>query len=383
MPQLALAALEPIVGESESIRRLRAEIPRCAITGLSVLIRGETGTGKELVARALHQESRRSGAFVAVNCGSIPRELVESELFGHERGAFTGAQSRRQGLFVEADGGTLFLDEIGELPIDLQPRLLRVLETGRLRPVGADREVSVNVRVVAATHVNLEKAVLSGRFRGDLYYRLSVMVLETPPLRERAGDVLILAERFLKQESPRSEGRRLSQAAARALVEHSWPGNVRELRNVMLRAAALAGPQVEPSDLRIPPQTLPPTEAKTISVEGHGAVAIEGRSYLEIEREILERTLKRFGGNRRAAANALGIPKSTLCDKVLRYRIDYCGSTGAAGTSGAGTGVGAATGGEAITGGGEGVTGAGAGAGGATSAGTASTGAGAGTLAGA
>jgi len=176
-----------IVGESPPMQRMRAEIARLAVVPLPVLVLGETGTGKELVARALHDQSGRRGHFVAVNCGSLPKDLIESEMFGHERGAFTGAETRRKGFFQEADGGTLFLDEIGELPESLQTRLLRVLENGVVRPVGSTRELVVNVRVVAATHVDLERAVASGRFRHDLYYRLNAASVRTPNLRSRSG----------------------------------------------------------------------------------------------------------------------------------------------------------------------------------------------------
>jgi transcriptional regulator of aromatic amino acid metabolism len=219
-----------MIGESAPMRELKLLVRQYAPTKLSLLICGETGTGKELVARAIHEQSGRPGAFIPVNCGSIPRDLVESELFGHERGAFTGAHAPRRGVFQEADGGTLFLDEIGELPLALQPRLLRALETGAVRPVGADRELRVNVRVVAATHVDLQGAVGRGHFRQDLYFRLAAAVIDTPPLRARPSDLRPLAEKFLELEAP---GVCISDAALEKLAQHPWPGNVRELRNVL------------------------------------------------------------------------------------------------------------------------------------------------------
>ncbi len=305
----------PIVGTSEPMRRLRERVGRMAPSGLPVLIAGETGTGKELVALALHRESGRRGAFVPLNCGSIPRELVESELFGHERGAFTGATVKRPGVFQEADGGTLFLDEIGELPLSLQPRLLRALESGVVRPVGCNREVAVDVRVVAATHVDLQQAVREGRFREDLYYRLAVGVLRTPPLRARASDVELLTKHILSELPGRCS---LTAKAQSLLAEHAWPGNVRELKNVLRRAAAIGGPRIDHHDLEL---DLRPRSGAPVDGDDAEAVRVDGRSYLEIEREVLERTIRRFHGNKRAAADALKIPKSTLCDKARRFGI--------------------------------------------------------------
>jgi DNA-binding NtrC family response regulator len=297
-----------MIGDSVPMRRLKLLVRQYAPTRLSVLICGETGTGKELVARAIHEQSCRSGAFIPVNCGSIPKDLVESELFGHERGAFTGAHAPRRGVFQEADGGTLFLDEVGELPLSLQPRLLRALETGAVRPVGADREIKVNVRVVAATHVDLQGAIGRGHFRQDLYFRLAAAVIDTPPLRARPADLQPLAEKFLELDAP---GVRLSEAALEKLGQHGWPGNVRELRNVLRSASALHGPLLEPQHLTL--EMPPPVDPLGVSVDG--------RNFLDIEREVLERTIRRCGGNKRAAADALGIPKSTLHDKVKRYGI--------------------------------------------------------------
>lgn len=302
-----------IVGESEPMRRLRAEIGRLAAAPLPVLILGETGTGKELVAQALHDQSGRRGHFVPVNCGSVPRELVESELFGHERGAFTGATTRRTGLFAEADEGTLFLDEIGELPTELQPRLLRVLENGLIRPVGAARERRVLVRVVAATHVNLERAVAAGRFRRDLLYRLNAAVIRTPPLRARRTDIPLLAARILHEEAAQGSPCQLSDAALDVLWRHAWPGNVRELKNVLRRAVALGGAVLEPHDFELDTPLSPD--------EDDDVLQIAGQTMEAIEREVLTRTVRRCGGNQRAASLELDMARSTLNDKLKRYGI--------------------------------------------------------------
>jgi DNA-binding NtrC family response regulator len=296
-----------LVGGSEPMKRLRGLIRQYAVTPLPVLIMGETGTGKELVAKAIHEQSGRRGAFIPVNCGSIPKELVESELFGHEKGAFTGALAPRKGVFQEADGGTLFLDEIGELPLSLQTRLLRALENGVVRPVGSDREVRVQVRVVAATHVDLHAAIGRGHFRQDLYYRLAAAVLDTPPLRARQSDLPALVTRFLADDG---SGHTLTDGAMARLAEHPWPGNVRELRNVLKRATALHGPVIDAHHLSF-----------NAAQAADRSLAVEGRAFNDIEREVIQLTLRRHGGNKRAAAQALQIPKSTLCDKAKRYGI--------------------------------------------------------------
>jgi DNA-binding NtrC family response regulator len=303
-----------ILGNSQPIVQLRQEVTRLASAPLPVLIQGETGTGKELVARALHDQSGRRGQFVPVNCGSIPRELIESELFGHERGAFTGASARRRGLFQEADAGTLFLDEIGELPELLQTRLLRALETGVVRPVGAMRDVHVHVRVVAATHVDLERAVETSRFRRDLYYRLEGARLTTPPLRTRREDIPLLAQQMLDEQLALGFRCKLSPAAMEALQEHTWPGNVRELKNVLRRAATLGGAVLEPQDLMLDIARRRPGDPERVE--------IGGRTYQEIERDILVRTLRRCQGNQRAAAAELDMARSSLNDKLRRYGVD-------------------------------------------------------------
>ena len=302
-----------IVGEAAPMRELRSNIARLAAIRMPVLILGETGTGKELVARALHEQSGRRGQFVPVNCGSLPKELVESEMFGHERGAFTGANARRHGLFQEADGGTLFLDEIGELPELLQTRLLRALENGVVRPVGATRESIINVRVVAATHVDLDRAVAAGRFRRDLYYRLNAGVIHTPTLRARRADIPLLVERILQDEAAHGHHCRVSDEAMAALVQYAWPGNVRELKNVLRRASAMGGAVLQPADLQFGSLVLPGDD---------DVVQIAGQTYEQIEREVLARTVRRCGGNQRAASAELSIPRSTLNDKLRRYGID-------------------------------------------------------------
>jgi len=301
-----------LLGDSATMRRLRQRIATVAPTRATVLVLGESGTGKELAARALHDESRRAGAFVVVNCGAISPELVESELFGHERGAFTGAVARRRGVFEEADGGTLFLDEIGELPPSLQPKLLRVLESGMVRAVGAAGERKVDVRVVCATHRDLEQQVAKGGFRLDLFHRLSTVTIEIPPLRERRDDIALLADHFLDQVADEAGRKALSPAAREALAGYRWPGNVRELRNAIHRAAIFGGAILRPEDLF--------AQVARAAIDS-GRVAIDGRRLDEIERDVIAVALRRHKGNRRAAAHLLGVPKSTFCDKVRRYQL--------------------------------------------------------------
>jgi transcriptional regulator with GAF, ATPase, and Fis domain len=322
---------------------LRAEIDRAGLvapTHTPVLVGGESGTGKELVARLLHELGPNPGGpFVAVNCGALPRELAESELFGHERGAFTGAGARRAGWFEEASGGTLVLDEIGELPLELQPKLLRVLETGRLRRVGGAGEIGVRVRVVAMTLRDLDAEVRRKTFRADLFYRLSGFRIHLPPLRERRGDVALLAEAFLAEIAGEVGPRHLEASALAALAAASWPGNVRELRNVIRRAAILTGGRAdgridadvlelpEPPPFRLAdaapadpsdagdwrPPAPPPPPPDTI--------ALRGRSLRDIERDVFQWALDQNGGSRRRAARALSVARSTFCDKVRRYGL--------------------------------------------------------------
>ena len=300
-----------LLGRSPAMERLRRELKRVATTRFAVLLLGESGTGKELAARAVHAASGRGGAFVALNCGAIASELVESELFGHERGAFTGATTRRPGVFEEADGGTLFLDEIGELPLTLQPKLLRALETGTIRAVGATGERRMDVRVVAATHRQLPRLIEEGAFRHDLYHRLAQLELRLPPLRERPEDILVLAHHFLEELVGEVGVKTFSTDTLSAMRAHAWPGNVRELRNAVQRGAVLGATVLEPEDV------LPQTQ-----VEASAATITSSTSSLgAIERAAIASALRRSRGNRRAAAMALGVPKSTLCDKVKRYGI--------------------------------------------------------------
>jgi two-component system nitrogen regulation response regulator GlnG len=328
-------ALEAIVGEDPALRAVLARATLVAPTTMPVLITGESGTGKELLARALHDLGPTPrGPFVAVNCGALPRELAESELFGHERGAFTGAAARRLGWFEEASGGTLVLDEVGELPIELQPKLLRVLETGRLRRVGGAGEIGLRVRVLAMTLRHLEGEVQRRTFRGDLYYRLSGIQLTLPPLRQRRGDIPLLACHFLREIEAEVGPRQLAPAALTALAAAEWAGNVRELRNVVRRAAILSDGPIDAAALELPaagpfrlaeetPAPAPGREplAGALPAQPNDAVSIEGRTFDEIEREILAWALRRNAGSRRRAARSLAIARSTFCDKVKRYNL--------------------------------------------------------------
>jgi len=301
-----------ILGESAPVQALRELIARVAPADAHVLVQGESGTGKELVARAIHARSRRAAhPFVVVHCGAIPENLVESELFGHERGAFTGAERRRAGLFEAAHGGTLFLDELGELPLTVQPVLLRALQFGEVRAVGGNRVQRVDVRVVAATHRDLLAEVHAGRFREDLYYRLAPLVVEVPPLRARKGDVERLARVLLEREGAKL-GRRLAiePAALAALSRHDWPGNVRELENAITRLATLgAGPTVTAADV----------ERFVITREKPVAGALPTLDIEELERLAVLAALEKHAGNKRAAAAELGVSPKTLYSKLARY----------------------------------------------------------------
>jgi two-component system nitrogen regulation response regulator GlnG len=328
-------ALAAIIGEDPALRSVLARAARVAPTMVPVLVTGESGTGKELLARALHELGPApAGPFVAVNCGALPRELAESELFGHERGAFTGAAARRAGWFEEASGGTLVLDEIGELPLELQPKLLRVLETGRLRRVGGSGEASVRVRVVAMTLRDLEGEVARRTFREDLYYRLAGFHLALPPLRQRRDDVPLLARHFLREIEAEVGPRQLDAGAVAALRVARWVGNVRELRNVLRRAAILTRDHIGEADLELPapapfrlgeepaPPVLSfPGAAPPASPADGDALQLAGRTFDEIEREVLSWALRRSSGSRRRAARALSMARSTFCDKVKRYGL--------------------------------------------------------------
>jgi two-component system response regulator HydG len=307
-----------LVGQSGAMRRVYELITRVGESDASVLIHGETGTGKELIARGIHMRSRRKdGPFVAINCAAVPHSLIESELFGHARGAFTDAKVQRTGLFVQANGGTLFLDEIGELPIDMQPKLLRALQERKVRPVGANQEVAFDSRIVAATNRNLEDEVYEKRFREDLYYRINVVKIDVPPLRERGGDVLHLAQFFLKQFAQRNDKNalELSTTAAEKLLAYNWPGNVRELENCMEHAVALARfDQITVEDL---PEKIRAYRAERFVVAANDPTEIVTMD--ELERRYILRVLSLVGGNKSRAAQVLGFDRRTLYRKLERY----------------------------------------------------------------
>jgi two-component system response regulator HydG len=311
---------ELLVGASAAMQQVYDLIEQVGPTDATVLITGQSGTGKEMVARSLHLHSRRkAGPFVAVDCGAIPETLIETELFGHARGAFTDAKAPRTGLLAQADGGTLFLDEIGDLPLSIQPKLLRVLQERRVRPIGADNEVSFDVRLVAATNRDLETMVQHREFREDLYYRINVIHLALPPLRVRAGDVLLLAQHFIDHFGRMFDKpvRGLSAEAAARLLRYAWPGNVRELRNAVERAVAMApGPHVSVEDLpeRIRDYRGAPPAA--------GSDPTIGLPLEEIERRHILRVLDAFDGNKVAASGSLGIDRKTLYRKLLRYGVE-------------------------------------------------------------
>lgn len=313
----AAAAAEDseLVSSSEAMREVFKRIGMAAGSDATVLVLGETGTGKELVARALHRASARSARpFVAVNCAAIPAELMESELFGHVKGAFTGATADRLGRFREADGGTLFLDEIGDMPLATQAKILRVLQEREITPVGGTRVLPVDVRVVAATHRDLPAAVAEGRFREDLWYRLQVVSLVLPPLRERLGDVLLLAEHFLRRIGGVAP-KRLSAAAARRLVGHRWPGNVRELRNAMERAAIMAhGKFIELEHIDLQPAAV----SAGVDIAWDGTLA---NAVAQVEREMVRRALVETGGNRAEAARRLGLSRQQLYRKLAEHGL--------------------------------------------------------------
>ncbi|MBE3602572.1 sigma-54-dependent Fis family transcriptional regulator [bacterium] len=307
-----------LVGQSAAMRRVMTLIEQVAPSSASVVVTGESGTGKELVARTIHELSpRRAGPYVAINCAALPETLMESELFGHERGAFTGADRRREGCFESADGGTLLLDEIGEMRPELQAKLLRVLEDGRIRRLGGSAEIAVDVRVLAATNRDLEAAIREGRFREDLYYRLNVFTIELPPLAERPDDVATLAEHFLKTIPP-PEGKTVTgieNEALELMKAYRWPGNVRQLRNVIERALIVTrGPLIGVADL--------PADLRRGGGSGGSGGVFEvrlGTSLDDVERELIKRTIEFAGGNKSRAAELLGVSLKTLYNRLDRY----------------------------------------------------------------
>ena len=304
-----------LIGESPAMLSVYEQIEKVARTPSPVLILDETGTGKELVAESIHRASARPGQFVAVNCGSLSRELAASELFGHEKGSFTGAVRRHPGFFKRADGGTLFLDELAEMPLELQPHFLRVLETGSVLPVGSEREVPIDARTVAATNRDPKKAIADKALREDLYYRLSVFPITLPPLRSRVQDVPLLVDHFLGQAKTASgvETRRFSPEDSARLRAYHWPGNVRELRHVVLRAAIMTDPG--DSLLRLPERFDSPFNEPNGQQQG---LAI-GCSIRDVERELIMRTLEHLNGDKRAAAETLGISLNTLYNRLNAY----------------------------------------------------------------
>jgi DNA-binding NtrC family response regulator len=316
---------DDIVGKSQAMREVFDLIRRLSGSAATVLVTGESGTGKELVAKSLHGSSPRKGKpFVPLNCAAIPDTLLESELFGHKRGAFTDARADRAGLFVEADGGTLFLDEIAELSPGMQAKLLRVLQEGEIRPLGASRAERVDVRVIAATNKDLEARLKTGAFREDLYYRLNVIHIHLPPLRERGEDVLALSDHFLSSCAARAgkQMRGLHDAAKKALLSYGWPGNVRELENIIERAVALSeGGVVRLEDLPAALRERRGGEPDTLQM-----ALTQGLTLAEVEREFIQRVLTAEGGNKTRAAQRLGLDRKTLYRKLEEYAAAETGA---------------------------------------------------------
>jgi two-component system response regulator HydG len=318
---LERTAADRLVGDSPAMKRMRDLLGRVGSSDISVLIEGETGTGKELVARALHAAgARRDGPFVAINCGAIPENLLESELFGHVRGAFTGANAARVGLLVKASGGTLFLDEIGDMPLEMQTKLLRALQERTVRAVGSSDETPFDARIIAATHRNLEAEVAANRFREDLFYRVNVVKVPVPPLRRREGDILRLATHFLGRFAAR--GRRgemqISPQFAAALLAYEWPGNVRELENCMERAVALARlDHLSVEDL--PDKVVASAEVPQVasSDDSDEILTLE-----EMDRRYIARAIALLDGNKSRAADLLGVDRRTLYRRLEKYEAE-------------------------------------------------------------
>jgi two-component system nitrogen regulation response regulator NtrX len=313
-----------MVWSGETMRRVMTQIERVAASETRVCIYGETGTGKELVARTLHEKSQRAnGPFVTLNCAAVPAELIESELFGHEKGSFTGAAQRHNGKFEQAHRGTLFLDEIGDMPIAMQAKLLRVLEEGEVERIGADKPTKVDVRVVVATHRNLEQLVEGGGFRRDLYHRVVVFPLTLPPLRERCEDLPALVDHFARQVSAQNGWKPVpfSGAAIDVLKQYSWPGNIRELRNVVERMLLLAGDEVEAEDVRMALPAGTTSSPERMSA-GAGATGPLAQRVLAFEREAVLAELERHGRHVTQTAKALGLERSHLYKKCQQLGID-------------------------------------------------------------
>ncbi|MDQ3806135.1 MAG: sigma-54 dependent transcriptional regulator [Acidobacteriota bacterium] len=311
-----------LVGVSAAFVEVMKLVGRVAGTTLPVLVTGESGTGKELVARAIHRRSARAARpFVAVNCGAIPAELIESELFGHTRGSFTGAERDRRGLLQEADGGTVFLDEITETTPAFQVKLLRALQDGEIRRVGSNQTISVDVRVIAASNRDVEREMREGRFRQDLFYRLNAVTLHLPPLRERAEDIMPLARHFAEGAARQSARGCVSftREAVRLLEAYDWPGNIRELENAVVRAAALCDQAIRPEDLPEHVRGSRPPAGEAGAPAGAGEEII---SLAELEARHVARVLAHTGGNKQAAARVLGIDRTTLQRMLKRHRLE-------------------------------------------------------------
>ncbi len=309
--------LPNVIGTSVAMQRVADVVNRVAESDTNVLITGESGTGKELVARAVHERSGRKGAFLAINCAAVPENLLESELFGHMRGAFTDARTSRTGLFVEADQGSLFLDEIADMPLGMQAKLLRVLQERKVRPLGATQEIPFDARIVAATNRDLESEVAEKRFREDLYYRINVVRVDMPSLRSRGNDVLLLAQHFLERAAQRTGKNvtRLGRLVAERLVNYDWPGNVRELENCMERAVALARfDEITLDDLPAKIREHRPTEVFTVSDDPNDLPAMH-----VVEERYIRKVLAAVGGNKTLAAKVLGFDRRTLYRKLERY----------------------------------------------------------------
>jgi len=311
---------DELLGSSIPMQNLYDQVSRIADSEATVLITGESGTGKELVARVLHKQSRRRGGpFVAINCAALPGTLMESELFGHTRGAFTDARSTRKGLILQAEGGTLLLDEIGDFPMTLQPKLLRALEERSLRPIGGDSEIPFDVRIISTTNRDLESAVEEGRFREDLFFRINVIQIELTPLRARGMDVLLLAQHFTEEFASRTDKHitGMSEPVAEKLLEYSWPGNVRELRNVIERAVALT--RYEKLAVEDLPEKIRAYQSTHMIIGGNDPSELV--SLEEIERRYIFHVLQSVGGNKTLAARVLGFDRKTLYRKLQLYGV--------------------------------------------------------------
>ena len=318
---------EGVIGSSPQMLAVIERLKRIAPTDATVLIQGATGTGKELVAQAIHQNSpRKKKPFVALNCAALSENILESELFGHVRGAFTDASSDRVGKFEYADGGTLFLDEVGDMPMATQIKLLRVLESSEITRVGSNQPVRVNVRILSATNRDLEEAIAAGSFRSDLYHRLKVVTIQIPSLQERAADIPLLIEHFVKQFSKRHNKsiKGMSRAARLKLAGFDWPGNVRQLRNVIESMVVVDCDEtldVDDLPLELEPEVIPPVPATPVADTDAGIASLVGRPLEEIERIFIVETLKLTGGNREQTAEMLGIGERTLYRKIKEYQL--------------------------------------------------------------